>query len=226
MSTFTARTFTQVFDDSRAVGLLNDAAKDRYADSVLLPHGAYAHLEIQEEFAATGIPFVETVSDDFVYTALQETIPVPGAITDFAEPLELWEKGTNDSLWVPMLRASHLMPPLDTNLDSLAFWEWENGAIRVLPCSENRSVFVRYRRQLAYPAAGTTVGFDRIYLALVAGTAFFAATAREDVQKKAGAMYATAIQRAIRIASRDRQALTYRRQPWSGSGRRSTIRIE
>lgn len=217
MSTFTTRTFTNVFTDARAVGLLNDAAQDRYTDAVLLPHGAFAYIEIQEDFADAGIPLIETVTDTFAYTANAASISIPGGITDLAEPLELWEKGDTETAdnWLPMKRVAQVGPTPATSLDRLYEWEWSNGAIRVNPCSSARDVFVRYRRQLAYPAAGDPIGFDRIYLALVAGTAFFAATARPDVQQKAGVMYVEAKKRAIRIASRDRQVITYRRRPWN-----------
>ena len=215
MSTFTARTFTNVFTDARAAGLLNDIGSDIFTDAVLLPHGAFTHLEIQEEFAASGIPMVETVSDTFSYTANATSISVPGGITDLREPMELWEKSTSDSVWLRMYRKGQIPPPPVSYQARLVHWEWLNGAIRVEPCSENRDVFVRYRRQLPYPAASDTIGFDGIYLALVAGTAMHAAIERPQLVQKASVMYARAIDRAIRIASRDRQMITYRRKPWN-----------
>ena len=160
------------------------------------------------------------MTDTFDYTALQTTIPVPGAITDFAEPIELWEKGTSEARWVEMKRVSRLRPPLETNLNTLKIWEWENGAIRVLPCTANRDVFVRYRRELAYPAAAGTVGFDRIYRALIARTVFLAAKDQPQLQAKADGVYRERMESAIRIPGRDRQVITIRRKPWGYQPRR------
>ena len=226
MSTFTTRTFTNVFTDARAIGLLNDPSSDRYPDAVLLPHGAYTHNDIQEEFAASGIPMVETVVDTPTYTALAETIVIPAGITDLREPLELWEKNTGDEVWSPMTRVSYLRPPLVSPGVRLHYWEWQNGAIRVLPCSVAREIFMRYRRQLAYPTAAGEIGFDGIYFALVAGTAYLAATSRPDVQAKAGAMYAKRLEKMIGIASRDRQGIVYRRRAWNDTSERYPVIME
>lgn len=222
MSTFTARAFADVFTDARAIGLLNDLGADRYTDAALLPHGAYTHLEIQEECAASGIPLVETVISTPTYTANATTITVPGAVTDLREPMELWEKNTADSYWRRMERVNNLRPPLISARTSLYEWEWHNGAIRVLACSVNKDIFMRYRRQLAYPTAALTLDFDGIYTALVAGTAFYAATGRPEVQAKAGSAYDRAVSRLKRILSRDRQEISYRRRAWNDTGGRYT----
>ena len=218
MSSITARTFTQVFNDARAIGLLNDSSSARYPDSVLLPHAADVLFELQDEFAARDIPFVETVVDTPTYTALADTITIPAGITDLDEPLELWEKDETGTLWAQMERVSRLRPPLVANLDRLYWWEWQSGAVRVLPCTTNRDIFMRYRRHLAYPTAASPVNFDGIYFALVNGTAYKAATSRPDVQAKAQAEYFRALERAIRKASRGGQSVSYRRRAWNGRG--------
>lgn len=218
MSTFTARTFTMAFNDARAIGLLNDAGQDVYTDAVLLPHGAAVFQEIQEEFAANGIPFIETSTESLTYTAAATTIVVPAGVTDLSAPLEIWEKGSTDEQWVPMKRVMDLRPPLQTSRTVLGQWEWRNGTIVVLACSANRDIWCRYRRQLAYPTAASTMGLDGIYTALVAGTALRAGTNRPDVQAAAAQQYATALNRSIHIASRDRQGITYQQRSW-GRGR-------
>lgn len=220
MSTFTARTFAQVFADARAKGLLNEAAQDVYTDAALLPHGAKALSHIELELAASGIPLLETTASSFVYTAGAETVPVPGGITDLREPLELWEKTVGTTLWVPMEQVSYLRPPLETNLDTLGIWEWRNGTIRVLPCSVNRDVFVRYRRELDYPTVGSTMGFDGIYHPLVSRTAFLAAPDRPDIQAAALNSYVYEMGLVIRVAGRDREGIVYRREPWGSSPQR------
>ena len=222
MSSITARTFSQAFADARAIGLLNEATASVYTDAVLLPHGAYVHNEIQEEFASNGIPLAETVTESLTYAANAETIVIPAGVTDLSAPLEIWEKGTSDSLWVQMERVGNLRAPLVSSRARIYQWEWRNGTIAVLACQTARDIFCRYRRQLEYPAADDPMDFDGIYFALGAGTAFYAATSRPDVQAKAGAMYAKRLATAIHIASRDMQSVTYRQSSWRGRGNRRT----
>lgn len=228
MSTFTERTFTQVFADARSIGLLNDpvAGGSRYPDSVLLPHGQQAFSKIQRRFAEKEIPLLERVIDTPTYTALAETIPIPAAITDLREPVEIWERDTNDSLWWPMRQVANLRPPFVTPLTKLYWWEWLNGAIRVLPCSTNRNIFMRYRRQLPYPAAATLMGFEGIYDVLVPGTAYYAATSRPDVERKAGALFIEALESIAHIASKGRQEITYRRRAWNDYETRPRVTME
>lgn len=226
MSTYASRTFQQAFDDARAIGLLNDTAKQVYTDAVLLPHGAKAFSTIQRKFAERGLPFVETTTESLTYTALAVTIVVPVGVTDLSAPLEIWEKGGDDSLWVMMQRIDDVGAPVINPGVVLGRWEWRNGTICVPACSEDRDIFCRYRRQLAYPAAGDPVGFDGVYDALVSGTAFFAATARPDVQAAALSSFKEEMESAVHIASRDRQGIVYRQQGWRGDTARPRIRID
>lgn len=226
MSTFTARTFTNAFADARAIGLLNEATANVYTDAILLPHGAYVHNEIQEEFAAHGLPLAETVTESLTYAANAETIVIPVGVTDLSAPLEIWEKSQGDEVWMPMQRVSFLRAPLDSGRDRLYEWEWRNGTIAVLACESARDIFCRYRRQLAYPAAGSTMDFDGIYFALVAGVAHYAATARPNVQAIAALMYRKRLDRAVHIASRDRQGIVYQQRGWRNRGRRGPIHME
>ena len=209
-SSIGARTLAMAFADARAIGLLNDLHSRRFPDSVLLPHAAYVIGEIQDEFALHSLPLVETITESLTYAANDTSIVVPAGVTDLAAPLEIWEKGASDEKWVPMVRNGNLRPPLETSRDRLYEWEWRNGTIAVLACSTARDIFCRYRRQLAYPgndATATTMGFDGIYFAVVAGTAFYAATTMPAVQAKAGVMYTKRLQSAVLVASRDLQVV-------------------
>lgn len=223
MSTIAARLFSDAFDDARAE--LNDQAAQDYTNAVLLPHGASIHAEIQDAFAAVGVPLAETTTTALTYAANSETIVVPVGVTDLQAPLEIWEKGADDSLWIQMERVTDLRPPFESPASVLGCWEWRNGTIVVLPCSETRDIFCRYRRQLAYPTAATAMGFDGFYFPLVLGTAARAAlrTGRTDISTVLGPLFYKRLADVVQIASRDRQGISFRQQGWSGYTPRAFI---
>lgn len=212
MSTLATRTFTQAFTESRSH--LNDSVGDVYSDAVLLPFGASAYRDVQRAFSDAGIPQVETVNTSLEYIASAETIDL-SSIPDLMAPLELWEQGDGtDGGWIQMRRVTDLRPPYIEEASILGCWEWLNGAIRVLPCSEDRDIFIRYRRGLAYPTAGLAVGFDEFYDPIVYGTALKAAapTGLSYLLPGLRADYKEQLRSAIHTASRDRQGITFRQQ--------------
>lgn len=219
MSAISQRSFAQAFQDARGV-FLNDPPAGTYTNTRLLPIGAYVHAEIQDEFSKRGIPILETVSSALTYTAGDESIPIPGGISDtFQAPLELWEQDTADSSpWIPMVRVPQIPPPYPSNLSFLGIWEWRNGTIITLPCSMDRNVWCRYRVQGAYPTKPDTdlMGSEGFYWALVAGVAYYAAgetePVRPAVRDQANAAYRKRTMDALQIASRDRQSLSFRQQ--------------
>lgn len=210
MSSIALRTFTDVFGDARS--FLNDVAASVYTNTVLLPFGAMAHGEIQDEFAKNGIPILETVSTAFSYVAGDQDIDIPVSVTDLQAPLEIWEQDTSNGLWEPMGRVLALPAPTDNPVGFLGIWEWRNGSIRVMECSSNRNILVRYRRQLAYPAVGSATGGEGFYWPLVLGTAYMAAehNKRPERAKELAPKYYKRLRDAIEIAVRDLQRVSFR----------------
>ncbi len=206
MSGIATRTFTQAFNDAR--GLLNDVVGDVYTDGVLLPFGALAEGEIQDEFGKEGIPVLEAIAQNFAYLANAATVPITGGLTaTFNAPIELWQQPVGGGVWSPVLRGE-VIPNPPVFPTTLTSWEWAGGAILVTPCSMNVTVFCRYRIQLAYPAAGDASGGEGFYWPLVYGTAFLAglATARPQVSvQNLGGEYRKRTADAIAVAKRDRR---------------------
>lgn len=223
MSTIATRTLTQAMDDARAIHMLNDAAEAVYTDSVLLPVAAFVIGEIQDKFAEHDVPSKESITSALSYVALATSIVLTG-VTDFQAPLELWERPTSGGEWFPMTRVDNLPAPLESPLDLLGQWEWSNDTLRVNPCSENRSLYCRYRRQLPYPTdVGTdTTGGEGYYWAVVAGIAFYAlgGTERTERERTVGAIYTNRLLTAIRIASQDRQVISVRQESSRAAYRR------
>lgn len=206
------RTFTQVFNDSRAVHMLNDVAANVYTDNVLLPVGAFVMGEIQDEFAKNDIPSKETTGD-VVYTTPDDTIDLT-TLDDFQLPLELWERGTDGGLWIPMDRVNILSPATPTLPQFLGNWEWSDETLKVVPASDDRQVKIRYRRQIPYEtdASVDTATSVAYYWALVAGTAYYAmaGTERNDRATQLYPTYTKRLKDAIQVASKDRQTISTR----------------
>lgn len=215
MSSLASRTLQQAMNDARSVAFLNDSNADVYTDTALLPVAAFVMGEIQDKFAEHDVPSKETITSSLTYVANATSITTSG-VTDFRLPLELWEQPTSGGLWFPMVRMDNLPAPLESPLDFLGMWEWSNETLRVPACSENRSIYCRYRRQVPYPTAvGTdTTTSDSYYWAVVAGIAFYAAggTERTERERSLSAIYTNRLLTAIRVESKDRQVISTRQQ--------------
>lgn len=216
MSGLANRTINQALADSRAIHFLNDSDAEVYTNAELLPVAAFVLGEMRDEFAKFSLPVVETVSTAFSYTANATTIPVPGSVTDFRHPIELWEKDTSSNVWIPMRRVDALPAPRSAAVAVLGVWEWSEDTLKVLACSANRDILVRYRRELAYPADGdpTTPGHEDFYWGLVAGVAYYAAqgTDRDNKADRFNGIYRKRVMDSIVIASQDLQVLNYRQR--------------
>lgn len=223
MSSLASRTFSDAFDQARSAAFLNDPSGQVYDDAALLQAGATVFLEIQDEFALHGIPIVEhftSPSDAFDYVAGDDTIEVPTGIEEeFSEPLELWEESVNGgNAWIPMQRVAQLPAPPPNNLTYLGVWEWSEDLIKVLPCTRDIRVLVRYRRELAYlDDAGTPVGFDRFYNCIAPGVSYYVLgpTGRPGLAATCETQYRKALLDSIRRCSRDRQSISFRQQGYN-----------
>lgn len=227
MSGLGNRTINQALTDARAIHFLNDSDNSTtgiYNDATLLPVAAFVLGEIQDEFAKYSIPVKEKIDPtSFQYTAQALSIPIPGAITDFRHPIELWEKPVDSQFWIPMRRVTSLPAPPPTAQQFLRLWEYSEDTIKVNKASANRDILVRYRRQTAYPAAGTeTPGTEDFYWALVAGVAYYASqgTERDNQADRFNGIYRKRTLDAIRIASRDMQAIEVRQESANERGQR------
>lgn len=188
MSSIGLRTFTNALTDARE--LLNDAGSDWATDAALLPLANQIYAEIQAEFASRQLPFIETTSTSLTYAANATSIVIPGGITDLQEPLELWERQTTGDGWDLIERAT-LGPASPTAPDTIGQWEWNEGIIKVNPCSRARLILCRYRRTFPYissaalPMGGVaSTAQEHVYWSLVFGTAWLAAISREHSEMK------------------------------------------
>src|SRR3990167_2078441 len=220
MSEFIDLDFNAVFNDVRQE--LNDSGGDDYTDAKLLTHAASAHSEIQEELSKHDIVSLETVSTAFSYTLNDDEIPIPGAVTDFWFPLEIWERRTATDYWQRMEGPVNLPPPdpQASSIQELGVWEWSEGKIKVPLIGISRLILIRYKRHLPYPADADTMDIDGFYWPLVYGTAFRAArrTGRDDLMRTLGAEYQVRLSNLTLIASRPMQGQAHSWRGGSGTG--------
>lgn len=221
MSGLANRTINQALSDARSIAFLNDtgnASTDVYRDANLLPAAAFVIGEIEDEFLKYDLQPRERVNKtNFSYVANATSITIPGSITDFRHPIELWEADSGTENWVLMNREGRLSAPPATAPQFLSEWEWSEDTIKVNPCSRARAIFIRYRRQLTYPAEGdpTTPGAEDYYWALVAGVAYYAGggTNRTDLNlQRLEGIYRKRTMDAILVADRDKQVIPVRQQ--------------
>jgi len=228
MSTISARLFSDVFTDVR--GLLNDeevAGGEVFFDTKLLPLAAQIHGELQDEFANNDIEIAEKMSTAFSYTAHATSIPIPGAVTDFYQPIQIWERATTASEWKEVKMVDDLRVPGVIESSTLREFSFDEGTILVNPCSTNRLLLVRYQKQLAYPTAAGAVTIDGFYFPLVAGTAWLAAFSRgreEAATDRLRAMYEKRMEDAINRGVQGGQ--TIRRGPKPHLGYRHRVGLK
>ena len=217
MSTIASRTFAQACTDAAA--LLNDSAQEVYTTALLMPMAALTYLEIQQAFEIDEIPFGETIVtlDDYVANASTIVLSAGAALTDFQEPIEIWQRAVNSTEeWTPILRVARLPAPPSTAPQAISEWEWSEGVIKVNPCSLNRDIRCRYIKQLAYATSGVAVGVEDFYLPMVKGTAAKAAkaTGRDDLHAQYQAEYLMDRESAGIQAVKNRQVIRNTRRPY------------
>ena len=97
-------------------------------------------------FQARGATFIRAETDVTV-TAGQTTIDSTNQAALFAvmqRPVQLFEKPTGTSSWVPMRLVPEHLPYNVTQSDRLSWWNWEGGKIKLPGATVDVSVRVRY----------------------------------------------------------------------------------
>lgn len=122
--------------------LLNDTGEVIWDVDTLLPYVKRAYAELTLRLREYGVPVVREVSSvievDTAKTSITKT-----DITNLAAPIFLEERlnGTSD-LFTPMTEKDWL--PNEDKTDSLRYWVWMAGEIRLLGALTDREVRVKY----------------------------------------------------------------------------------
>lgn len=136
---------SDVIADAQA--LLNDTSAQIYTSAALLPFVKRANRELEQVLIINGSPVQRVESANISVFATITTLSLP---TDFLLPIELNERplaSTSNDDWVPMTEMPWI-PDIVAG-ETLDYWAFRNNAIYLLGATVDRTVRLRYERQLA-----------------------------------------------------------------------------
>lgn len=130
---------------------LNDRARDRWTDAILLPVVKDAWDCLQTELLSEGIALLDEESAKIDVPANTTILNTLGGFpADFVYPIKLYEKadGAADSEYREV--DEELWNPVDlVSYESIDYWAWREDQIKVRPATTARDVKLLYKKMLA-----------------------------------------------------------------------------
>lgn len=213
--------------------LMNDSAKAVYTYDAQLPYLNMALLELREKYELNNIPVTETSSEE-IEVAAGETEITFGATTspalpdDLVEPQQLWEKNSGIDPYIPMTRLDYLPHYLaGTPTNQFIYWVWQDQKIKLMPSTADNTIKIDYIKQLFMDVVdeGTQINVINAQSFLQYRTAGLCAEFIERNITSANAMNAyaaLALDRALGIGVKGKQAIQSRRRPFRQAFKRRT----
>ena len=207
-------TASEVMDD--AAVLLNDSAKDVYTYAVQLPYLKMAFDKLASKLKNAGIPLLSEVSADVTVSAGATTL-LTGP-SDIVAVKRVFEKAVADpdTNYIQMDELN--WEPLVAQTDTLRFWVWREGEVKLLGATTGRKVRLQYKKSLTSPTTQSsviTIPDSKLYLAyetaaIIAGLGG-GNFERQDILSKQAETFADEL---IGVAAKSKQSLGYRRRPF------------
>lgn len=228
-------TVGNVLDASAA--LLNDVAKSVYTNTIQMPYINMALRELQEQYELNNIPVTDTVSTEVDVVAgvsslgfspdppIVDTVYLPD---DLIEPKVVWERQSGVNPYTPMTRLDYLPRYQEgVQYNQFLYFTWQSNELRFLPANQDNDIKLDYIKSLF-----ATVDDEDDELSVVNAQSFLqyrtAALCAEflgENNTRAGELNgfaAIAMDRAIGIATKGRQAINIRHRPFRASYKRKT----
>ena|SRR5438105_2589044 len=225
-------TWSEILDLSAAA--LNDTAREKFTNSVLIPYLNMSLIELQEIFELNDIP----VSED---TSVILTIPAgtgaigynttPSLPSNLIEIKQLWESTSGINSFVPMNKLGFI-GPITTPKSSFGVYAWNSQEIRVLPAIGAIDIKIDYVKALFNPVTISLINTQNtirntdgyIWARSASFAAFFIdenTTRSVELNNDAAA----SLQRSLGISIKGTQSIITRRRPFRASfkARRSLI---
>lgn len=207
----------------------NDAAKSLYTYTYQIPLLNGALQELQELFELNDIPATQDESTVINCPAGTTAISfggTPALPTDLVEPKLLWERPEGIDPYVPMTRIDFLPEQLaGVEINQFIWYVWENQKIKLLSCNQDNDIKMNYTKFLF---ATITVSTDNIsvvncvsYLQFRTG-AMIASLLAENPSRaqELNARASEALDRALGIGTKGRQAIMTRHRPFRSGYKR------
>lgn len=222
----------QVMDQSAA--LLNDANKTVYSYTAQLPYLNMALQELQELFELNDVPVTQIVTSspidvDANVSEISFT-SVPPLPSDLIEPQQLWERTAGIDPYVPMSKLDTLPLYMEgTQISQLLFYVWESQKLNFLPANADNQIKIVYTKALFTEFTDIT-GADQVNVINAASFLEYrnAALCAEFIGENPTRALALnqnallAVDRALGIGAKGRQAFMTRRQPFRSGYKRRT----
>lgn len=201
-----------------AAALLGDAAKLTWTDDILLPYVKEAHQEIQNDLILNGFRPFEEISAVLTIPAGTTTLPVVSSIADFFLPSKMEEAnvGSTDFSW---MIEKDWEPDIQPGT-SLTYWAFRSNGVHFIGATQDRSLRLYYTRGTlgAVDAVTRILNINNAVPIYTAKTAYLAATFKGRNPKASlelKEIYGNRLATYLTIEAKNRQALVYRRRPYS-----------
>lgn len=202
---------------------LNDRARDRWTDAILLPTIKDAWDKLQTSLLDEGIELLEEESAVIDVAANSPTLALPA---DFVYPMNLYEKP--DGAPVTDFIKMNELPWLAVDelpAEDIVYWSWREDQIKLSPASVARDIKLQYKKLLVtiVDAATDLAVLNILYRAyLSAKVAALASMFDGENSARAIACEGIAQQefdKIVNIYNRKRQSMGVRRRPFDGRRR-------
>jgi hypothetical protein len=209
---------SEIMDEAAA--LMNDAGKFTWGYPQLLPYLKRAYGTLELHLFLNGVRDLKEVSTIIPIVALSPTIAALPA--DFVQAISIEERalGSPDAFF-PTVESDWEQ---DFKADSIMYWNWREGGLKINPPNLDREIRLRYRKGLT-PILGEntniTILLSKPYLSAKTAanaSAFGAANAERAAILNSEAN--SELQMLISAEIRNQQGVSFRRRSY-GSSRRA-----
>ena len=221
---------------NQAAALMNDVARSIYTYPIQIPYLNMALQELQEFFELNNIP----VTDAFTSSPIdvpagasaigyEPTVPVVGTPylpDNLIEPKIVWERQDGIDPYIQMTRLDYLPRYMEgVDISQFLNYVWQSQEIRVLPATQDIQIKIDYIRNLFEPFVDETdeVSVVNVITFLEYRNAGLLAEFVEENKVRADSLNSdavSALDRAIGIGTKGRQAISIRRRPFRSAYKR------
>lgn len=136
-----------------SAGGLNDTARDKFTDVVLLPYLNIARIELEEIFELNDIPItaetsaIITIPLNITAIGFNSTPPLPA---DLIEIKQLWESTVGQNQFTPVAKRDSITPYITggSTYTSFGVWAWMGQEIRTRGSSVAVDIKIDYIKSL------------------------------------------------------------------------------
>ena len=214
--------------------LMNDTAQTDYNNTSVLPYLNMALRDMQEIFELNNVPTTNATSATINVpqgtTVVRFALPnqeeaLPALPADLIDIQQLWESPEGENNWVPLTRVEFLPHYLDeVQVNQFIYFAWINQEIHLPEANADIDLRIDYIKSMFETITEATLNvqlpFRNIYSYLQYRTAALCSQYIGENETRANLLMGDAVQaldRALGISTKAKQAITTRRRPFRQS---------